>query len=67
MSYSWVLERLRDIFGTVHVPDVIVTDRDEGLSTAILDIHPGKLLHIEMLMSIDLLIIYILILIFCIM
>ena len=36
--YSWVLERVRDIYGTVQMPNVIVTDRDEGLSAAIRDV-----------------------------
>ncbi|XP_057531533.1 protein FAR1-RELATED SEQUENCE 2-like [Amaranthus tricolor] len=40
MSYSWVLQELRDIFGTTQTPSVIVTDRDEGLSAAIRDIFP---------------------------
>ncbi|XP_057527371.1 uncharacterized protein LOC130806355 [Amaranthus tricolor] len=40
VSYSWVLERLRDIYGTVQTPDVIVTDRDEGLSAAIHAVFP---------------------------
>ena len=42
MSYSWVLQGLRDIFGTAQTPSVIVTDRDEGLSAAIRDVFPGK-------------------------
>ena len=42
VSYSWVLERLRDIFGSVQTPNVIVTNRDEGLSAAIRDVFPGK-------------------------
>jgi MULE transposase-like protein len=42
VSYSWVLERLRDIYGTVRMPNVIVSDRDEGLSAAIRDVYPGK-------------------------
>ena len=42
MSYSWVLERLRDIYSRVQVSNVIVTDRDEGLSAAIRDVFPGK-------------------------
>ena len=40
--YSWVLQGLRDIFGTAQTPSVIVTDRDEGLSAAIRDVFPGK-------------------------
>ncbi|XP_057543385.1 protein FAR1-RELATED SEQUENCE 2-like [Amaranthus tricolor] len=40
VSYSWVLERLRDIYGTVQTPDIIVTDRDEGLSAAIHAVFP---------------------------
>ena len=42
MSYSWVLEGLRDIFGTAQTPSVIVTNRDEGLSAAIREVFPGK-------------------------
>ena len=42
MSYSWMLERLRDIFGSAQTPNVIVTDRDKGLSAAICDVFPGK-------------------------
>ena len=42
VSYSWVLERLRDIFGSAQTPKVIVTDRDEGLSSATRDVFPGK-------------------------
>ena len=42
MSYSWVLQGLRDIFGTAQTPSVIVTDRDEGLSAGIHDVLPGK-------------------------
>ena len=42
MSYSWVLERLRDIFGSARTPNVIVTERDEGLFAAIRDVFPGK-------------------------
>ncbi|XP_057544014.1 protein FAR1-RELATED SEQUENCE 2-like [Amaranthus tricolor] len=40
VSYSWVLQGLRDIFGTAQTPSVIVTDRDEGLSAAIRDVFP---------------------------
>ncbi|XP_057532896.1 protein FAR1-RELATED SEQUENCE 11-like [Amaranthus tricolor] len=40
VSYSWVLQGLRDIFGTAQTPSVIVTDRDEGLSAAICDVFP---------------------------
>ena len=36
VSYSWVLQGLRDIFDIAQTPSVIVTDRDEGLATAIL-------------------------------
>ena len=42
MSYSWVLERLRDIYGRVQTPDVIVTDWDEGLSAVINVVFPGE-------------------------
>ena len=42
VSYQWVLEGLRDIFGTAQTPSVIVSDRDEGLSAAIHDVFPGK-------------------------
>ena len=42
MSFSWVLERLRNIFGRTQTPNIIVTDRDEGLSAAIRDVFPGK-------------------------
>ena len=42
VSYSWVLERLRDIFGRVQTPNVFVTDQDDGLSAAIRDVFPGK-------------------------
>ena len=42
VSYSWVLERLTDIFGRAQTPNVIVTDRDEGLSAAIRDVFLGK-------------------------
>ena len=42
VSYLWVLERLRHIFGRFQTPNVIVTDRDEGLSAAIRDVFPGK-------------------------
>ncbi|XP_057524677.1 protein FAR1-RELATED SEQUENCE 2-like [Amaranthus tricolor] len=40
VSYSWVLQGLRDILGTAQTPRVIVTDRDEGLSAAIRDVFP---------------------------
>ncbi|XP_057543857.1 protein FAR1-RELATED SEQUENCE 2-like [Amaranthus tricolor] len=40
VSYSWVLQGLRDIFGSAQTPSVIVTDRDEGLSAAIRDVFP---------------------------
>ncbi|XP_057527484.1 protein FAR-RED IMPAIRED RESPONSE 1-like isoform X1 [Amaranthus tricolor] len=40
VSYSWVLQGLRDIFDTTKTPSVIVTDRDEGLFAAIRDIFP---------------------------
>ncbi|XP_057515687.1 PKS-NRPS hybrid synthetase cheA-like [Amaranthus tricolor] len=40
VSYSWVLQRLRDIFDTAQTPSVIVTDRDEGLSAVIHDVFP---------------------------
>ena len=42
VSYSWLLQGLRDIFGTAHTPSVIVTDQDEGLSAAIRDVFLGK-------------------------
>ena len=42
MSYLWVLQGLRDIFGTAQTPSIIVTDRDEGLSSGIRDVFPGK-------------------------
>ena len=42
VSYSWVLQGLRDIFCTGLTPSVIVTDRDEGLSTVIRDVFPSK-------------------------
>ena len=42
VSYSWVLEGLRDIFGTAQTPSVIVSDRNEGLSAVIRDVFPGK-------------------------
>ena len=42
VSYLWVLEGLRDIFGKAHTPSVIVIDQDEGLSAAIRDVFPGK-------------------------
>ena len=42
MSYLWVLEILRDIFGRAQTPNLIVTDREEGLSAAIRDVFPGK-------------------------
>ena len=42
VSYSWVLERLRDIFGKVKTPNVIVIDRDKGLSANIRDVFPIK-------------------------
>ena len=42
VSYSWVLERLRDIFGRAQTPNIIVTDRDEGLSATIRDVFLGK-------------------------
>ena len=42
VSYSWVLERLRDIFGSAQTPNIIVINRDEGLSAAICDVFPGK-------------------------
>ena len=42
VSCSWVLERLRDIYGRVQTPNVIVTDREEGLSAAIRVVFPGK-------------------------
>ncbi|XP_057516016.1 protein FAR1-RELATED SEQUENCE 2-like [Amaranthus tricolor] len=40
VSYSWVLQGLRDTFGTAQTPSVIVTDLDEGLSAAIRDVFP---------------------------
>ena len=42
VSYSWVFERLRDIYGRVQTPNVIVTDWDEGLNAAIRAVFPGK-------------------------
>ena len=42
VSYSWVLQGLRDIFGTTQTPSVIVTNRDEGLSAGIREVFPGK-------------------------
>ena len=42
VSYSWMVERLRDIFDSAQTPNVIVTYRDEGLSAAIRDVFPGK-------------------------
>ena len=39
VSYSWVL---RDIFGSALSPNVMVTERDEGLSVGICDVFPGK-------------------------
>ena len=42
VSYSWVLERLRDIYGRVQTPNVIVTNRDEGLSAAISVVFQGE-------------------------
>ena len=42
MSYSWLLERLRDIFGSAQTPNVIVTDRDGDLSAVIRDVFPCK-------------------------
>ena len=42
VSYSWVLERLRDIFGSAQTPNVIVTNRDESLSAAVRDVFPSK-------------------------
>ncbi|XP_057537871.1 protein FAR1-RELATED SEQUENCE 2 isoform X2 [Amaranthus tricolor] len=40
VSYSWVLERLKDIYGRVQTPNVIVTDRKEDLSAAIRVVFP---------------------------
>ena len=42
VSYSWVLQGLKDIFSTAQTPSIIVTDRDEGLSTGIRDVFPDK-------------------------
>lgn len=38
ISYTWVMERLRDILGGVKTSNVIIIDRDKGLSAAILDV-----------------------------
>ena len=39
--YSLLLERFRDLFGVVQTPNVIVTDRNEGLSLAMRDVFLG--------------------------
>ena len=42
VSYSWVLDGLRDILDRAQALSVIVTDRDEGLSATIRDVFPSK-------------------------
>ena len=39
--YSLLLKRFRDLFGVVQTPNVIVTDRNEGLSLGIRDVFLG--------------------------